>query len=609
MRGRCSGHAAAVAALLFLSGCGGGAPGAAVRPIPSGPLPGAEDAWVRVVDAFPVRDGLGELIAHPFLGGFDVPRPQLADLDGDGDLDLFVQERTDELMFFENIGSATTPQFAWRSDRFQDISVGEWTRFGDFDNDGDLDLLTELPYSYLRYYVNEGTATAPRFRMHADSLRDPAGEPIFSDRQNIPSLADIDCDGVLDLFLGRVDGTVRRYEQESDAPLSFRLMADRFEDISIVAQIGSRHGANSMAFADLDEDGDLDLIWGDFFEPGLLFIENTGTCQSPVLRSEPIPLPAQDTVSTSGYNVPVPVDLDADGDLDLLMGVLGGAFNPSRTAAANLYFYERTERGLTLRTRQYLTQIDVGSESTTALADDDGDGDLDLFVGNKLDASASDRSKLYRFENVGTSSRPSFQVSDTLDLGAHYHLIPTFADLDADGDLDLVVGTWRDGVQWYRNDGTRTEPDYVTPDTAIATLTRGSNATPALGDVDGDGDLDLMVGESSGELNYYRNEGTPAEPRFTLVSDRFGEIDVGRRSFPVLMDRDGDGDVDLLLGAEDGAVRLFENIGGERFVEDPDFKLQFTPFSTPTLGDLDGDGREELITGGLSGGVFLYRRR
>ncbi|MCA9738923.1 MAG: VCBS repeat-containing protein, partial [Gemmatimonadetes bacterium] len=367
--------------VLTAAGCaGGGGPSDSPGPTTGVPVPGGAAAWVKQVTPLPVVDAEGTPYAHPFLGGFDVPRPQMADIDGDGDLDLFIQERTDELMFFENTGTARAPEFVWRTDRYQDISVGEWTRFADFDEDGDLDLLTELPYSYLREYTNQGTATDPRFVQRADSIRDPSGEPIFSDRQNIPSVADIDCDGRLDLFLGRVDGTVRRYEQEGSNPLRFRLVAERFEDISIVAQIGSRHGANSMAFADVDSDGDLDLIWGDFFEPGLLLIENTGTCENPVLRSEPIPLPAVDTISTSGYNAPVPVDLDADGDLDLLVGVLGGAFNPSRTAPANLYYYERTPAGLTLRTRQFLTQIDVGSESTTTLVDDDGDGDLDLFV-------------------------------------------------------------------------------------------------------------------------------------------------------------------------------------------------------------------------------------
>ena len=123
-----------------------------------------------------------------------MPRPQFADIDGDGDVDLFLQERPDELILFENVGGPTRPQFMWRTDRYQDLSVGEWTRFIDFDRDGDLDLLSERRFSYVQYFRNDGTAQAAVFTSVRDSVRDVAGESVFADRQNIPSLNDIDCD-------------------------------------------------------------------------------------------------------------------------------------------------------------------------------------------------------------------------------------------------------------------------------------------------------------------------------------------------------------------------------------------------------------------------------
>ena len=88
-----------------------------------------------------------------------------------------------------------------------------------------------------------------------------------------------------------------------------------------------------MSFADFDSDGDQDMFWGDFFEPGVLLLENIGSCSSPNFQLDPVPVPtvSGDTLLTSGYNVAVPVDLDADGDIDLAVGVLGGAFNPNRT--------------------------------------------------------------------------------------------------------------------------------------------------------------------------------------------------------------------------------------------------------------------------------------
>ncbi|MEX0599312.1 MAG: FG-GAP-like repeat-containing protein, partial [Rhodothermales bacterium] len=406
---------------------------------------------LRVVAPFEVIKPDGTPYDLPFLGGMNVPRPQLVDIDGDGDLDLFVQEYTGAVMFFENTGSANAAEYTWRSDRYEGLDVGEWYRFADLGGDGRIDLLAEQPFSYIRYYRNVGTPTEPAFEPAADTLRDVDGDPVFSDRQNIPNVTDIDCDRLADLFIGRLDGTVTRYEAvDSTAVPVFRLVTERFEDIEIVAQFGqpgdanpapmpnipgddpayrgpdlgpdrrtatnttapSRstssggrhavalhadplHGANTMTFGDIDGDGDMDLFWGDFFEPSLLRIENRGSCRNPDLSGEPMPFPPPEPIQSSGYNAPTFGDLDGDDDMDLLVGVLGGAFNPNRTAANNLYFYEQIGDGqFELRTRRFLDQIDVGSESYPVLVDLDGDGDDDLLVANKISSQDSRTSVL-----------------------------------------------------------------------------------------------------------------------------------------------------------------------------------------------------------------------
>ena len=564
---------------------------------------------------FVVRDTTGKLLDHPFMGGLNLPRPQFADIDGDGDHDLFIQEVTGHVKFFENAGSAEVARYIWRSDQYQGLDVGEWYRFVDLDDDGDFDLLGEIPFSYIRLFRNEGSPTNPSFVADFDSLRDADGMPLFADRQNIPHFTDLDCDGRMDLFIGRIDGTVRHYASigmdERNVPI-FQLVTDRFEDIEIVAQFASLHGANTLTFHDVDQDGDKDLFWGDFFESGVLLIPNTGSCAEPSLRSEPLPFPAEDPLSTSGYNAPVFVDIDGDGDHDFFVGVLGGAFNPNHSAAENFYFLEADGTDYSLRTRSYLSSIDIGSESIPEFADLDGDGDQDLLISNKIEPGAFDTGHIYHFENRSADAAPEFVLRGHLGISGRFHYAPAIADLDADGDLDMLAGTWGKGIAFFRNEGTPDRPVFALVQEGYVKLTRGSNATPVLVDIDGDGDLDLFVGESSGDLNFYRNSGSASEPVFELVSDKFDGIDVGRRSTPTFADLDGDGDMDMIIGRESSSAVLYRNVGD---AENPHFEdagtlaLPLPIYAVPKFVDLDSDGDLDLFSGGLGGGLVYFENR
>lgn len=370
-----------------------------------------------------------------------------------------------------------------------------------------------------------------------------------------------------------------------------------------------------MALADVDEDGDIDLFWGDFFEPGILFIENSGTCLSANLQGEPAPFPPEDPIRTSGYNAPTLGDVDGDGDLDLLIGVLGGAFNPNTTTVENLLYVVQTEAGrFRVETRTFLSQLDVGSESVPTLVDIDGDADLDLLVGNRVDPEELTASRIYLLENVGSVSQPAFRWRGQLEVGGAFHSVPAFGDLDGDGDLDILLGSWLPELQYVENIGSRTDPQFQVVDSAFVRLPRGSNTVPTLGDIDADGDLDLFVGESNGTLNFFENVGSYDTPQFELRSEEHLDIDVGRRSFPLLIDVDADGDLDLAVGTETGGIAYYENRG---YAAQAVFVEAASPFparedlpilSTPSVGDLDGDARAELMVGGLGGGIHYYEQ-
>jgi hypothetical protein len=577
---------------------------------------GPSDAPVtfdREVAPFEVMDEHGVAYDLPFLGGLDVPRPQFVDIDGDGDYDLFLQEYPDQLWFFENTGTPSVAKYAWRTNSYQNLAIGEWFRFQDIDADGDVDLLAEMPYSYIRYYRNTGGPTHPQF-VYADSLRDDTGAALFMDRQNIPAFADVDCDKRLDFFVGRVEGTVSHYEAVAPGSEHFSFQGDRYQDIEVIGQADStgtqRHGANALALSDFDRDGDPDLFWGDYFERGALLIENVGrTCSTPIFSPHQ-PLPFSDT-RTSGYNIPAPVDLDHDGDMDFLMGVVGGAFNPFLTSTNNFYYWERTAPdAFTFHTSRFLNGIDLGSESTPALVDIDGDGDLDVVVGNKLEPSDTRTGRMHYMINQGTRTAPRYRMGDTLTAVFGFHQRPAFGDLDGDGDQDMLVGTWTQDVLYFRNDGTVNAPRFVADTARNIHPPKVSNSTPALADMDNDGDLDLFVGEANGEVNYFRNEGTRTDARFVLVSERFDDIDVGRASSPAVYDFDNDGLLDLVIGREATGVSAYRNVGTRtepKFESYAGFSLPLPVLSSPVFGDITGDGVPDVISGTASGGLLFFR--
>ncbi|MCG8372292.1 MAG: VCBS repeat-containing protein, partial [Balneolales bacterium] len=513
-------------------------------------------------------------------------------------------------MFFENTNPGSEAPLTFRTDKFQDIDIGEWFRFVDMDQDGDVDLLTEKPFSYLSFYRNEGSPGHPIFVLAADSLKDAEGTPIFSDRQNIPNVTDIDQDGLLDLFIGSLDGTVTRYESIGDDENGlprFQLITARFQNIEIVNEFGTMHGANTMTFMDIDSDGDEDIFWGDFFEPGVLLLQNTGSSTSPNFQRQPQKFPPNDPVETSGYNAPALIDWGNDGDADLFLGVLGGAFNANLTIAENFYFYEQEDSEFTLVTRQFLQTIDIGDESIPAAGDIDGDGDIDFLLANKIDPNDLKTSKVYTFENWGSSENPEFHLTGTMNLPRAYHYAPELADLNGDGIADLLLGNWKGGVDYYPNAGCDFGPQIE----ELVKLPRGGNAVPRAVDIDADGDLDLVLGSSGGKLHLYENTGSVTEPAFTYREDTFQGIETRHRSVPAFNDMDGDGDLDLMIGSKIEGIFYFRNDGDAKnpnFVPaEMPFPVATAPLSAPLFADIDGDSVNELIIGTRSGGILYYQ--
>ncbi|NND71168.1 MAG: VCBS repeat-containing protein, partial [Rhodothermales bacterium] len=323
--------------------------------------------------ALSVVSTAGTDYAIPFFGGFNNPVPQLVDIDGDGDLDLFIQETSNDLQYYENTGSAQSPAFVLRSRRWNDLSIGAWFRFVDVDSDGDYDVLGNQTFNAIRYYENIGSPQTTDFILRADTLRSSDGTVVTTELPNIPAIVDIDCDENLDLLLGLNDGTITHFEQsgfDSGLPV-FNFVEQNYQDILVVGESGKsdRHGANALIVDDLDADGISDLLWGDFFELSLItFINASDTCADVELvrTADTLTTLNEGPFLTRGFNVPAVGDLDGDGFNDIVAGVLS---NSTVDDENTLYrFSSDAGNGWLLDTRRLIDGIDVGTASVPAIA-------------------------------------------------------------------------------------------------------------------------------------------------------------------------------------------------------------------------------------------------
>ncbi|MCA9503424.1 MAG: VCBS repeat-containing protein, partial [Myxococcales bacterium] len=209
----------------------------------------------------------------------------------------------------------------------------------------------------------------------------------------------------------------------------------------------------------------------------------------------------------------------------------------------------------------------------------------------------------------------SFDPLDAFDVGDGAS--PTLGDLDADGDLDLLVARSVGTYAYYENTGSATSPVLVER-TGLANpldgAAEGAVAHPVFGDLDGDGDLDLVAREATGAFHYLENIGSRTAPVFVARTGLenplpVGAPEVGPPAKPALLDFDSDGDLDLVTAAEAGTVRFFENTGGAKnpaFVErtgvaNPLDGLNVGPGAAASAGHVDRDGSPDLVFGALDG--------
>lgn len=503
-------------------------------------------------------------------GGVNNPEFQFSDIDNDGDGDLFVLSSDGYGAYFENTGTENEAKFTERN-LPPGLSFTNWFFFCDIDNDGIDECFTGIPGNYIRLFDRVPGSTDFEFVLLDDTVYTVSGSPLISESVSNPSFTDIDYDGDYDFFICDQSGRVLFYENTGTPEnYEFTFITDEWQDILIVGTGKSdKHGAASIDFGDIDGDGDYDLLWGDFFSNSLYLIKNHGTASSPDMRLETDLFPVNDPVNTKGYNMPRLFDIDSDGDNDLFVSVL---YDP--TVDEELIFYRNNttvqEPAFEKVTDYYLNLADIGTKSIPAFADLDNDGDLDLVAGNEKNPNGS----LYYFMNTGDFQHPEFNLEDTLFTGYQNDLsvAPSLVDIDNDGDYDLFAGTFSGHIDLLLNTGTPELASYSEPvrlkDAAGTEIKFSNYARPVFCDIDNDGDYDLLTGGFSGKLALYINTGTATEYKFEKNEIITAGIDAGDMSLPAFYDYNEDGLTDLIIGNREGEFYLFTNTGTP---ENPEF--------------------------------------
>ena len=550
--------------------------------------------FTKEVDTIPVDWNSWQLPA-PWTGGGKQITPELVDINGDGDLDLFHGDYNGYIWFYRNIGDNSSPQWLYISDEYADIHLpngdpyhGQSSpEFADIDGDGDYDLLIGNGGYSIHYYENIGTPEIPQFILITDSL----GGMSFN-RKNKIDLVDIDDDGDFDMFVGEHYGTLDYYENIG-TPYSFEFV------LEIDNLMGIDVGDDcEPEFVDIDNDGDYDMFLGSEYGR-IWYYENTGSSSN---YNFVFITSFFESINVSEMSSPAYGDLDSDGDYDMLIGHENINYYLNQGTSGSASFFIITDAYLTL---------DPNDRSCPRFADIDWDGDLDMFIG---EGSA----KMSFYENIGTSENSSFVLADEHfeNITTGYMCRPYFCDIDADDDLDLFIGCadfLNDGmIYFYENVGDAYNWDFQYVTNNLVGYV--DSPVPCLVDIDGDSDYDLLAGDDNGYIRYYENQGNPYIPHFILMNPQWEDIDVIYDCYPYFSDYDGDGDYDLFIGSNyDNYLRYYVNFGSST---NPDMVLISSQYAgidvkcwgiCPCVVDIDTDSDWDFFLGEYNGGVNFYR--
>lgn len=632
-----------------------------------------------IVDGVPLPNAwVGGLTASQ-ISHFD------ANFDGKPDLYIFDRDGNRSMVFINEDDTPGAMSYRFAPEYAAGFPpLRDWALLRDFDGDGRADIFTGFQSS-IQVWRNVSTPEdGIAFELHTPQLQaafdfgnGPNTFPIVCLSIDIPSIIDYDGDGDLDIITftetsttlyfftnmasengdpggldfkctNRCYGMIAEGSEDNsvtfgdDFECPFNVIDPRFKEEEFIFEVaGNRHAGGTLCSIDLDGNGHLDLLTGDFgyntIQAWMMTEASDGqdstyqvdlTFPSIVAGDEPIDI----------YRFPSTfyLDLNNDGINDLL-GAPNSRFQADDDNGMWLYLNHGANDNpdFQLLKTNFLQDemIELGTGAYPVLFDYNNDGLLDLVVANReyfIDANTR-FAQIALYENTGSENEPEFTLIDNDWLSISdfefRSIYPTFGDIDGDGQADLLLGEEAGVIHFFKNNATPGEPasfeleTLAINDATGSTLDIGQNSTPQLFDVDGDGLLDLLIGEKLGIVNYFRNVGTAENFAFEQVlgdaGEAFGGVTVNNQlgingySVPQMY-RDQDGELHLFVANEVGTIEYYTNISGNlsgifNQVTDELGGIQDGFRCAMFVGDIDNDGYPDLFYGISNGGLMFFK--